>query len=186
MASGALSHDDGGSKISIARLSLQNRVATILDELPEDANQSYLALLADPEFQQTIYYNTSDAGDSFLLRDGVPLVDQSTLFVAQAQHGHLGRPTDGGREIGRIRSLGLKAFVPQWIEDAGEIASGQPRNMQDNDRESVAKGWIYDAMVGDLWVAETADRVDLTLAHTVNQYLLHEEGNCSDAGRNDD
>ena len=34
-----------------------------------------------------LYYNTSDAGDSFLLRDGVPLIDQSTLFVAQAQHG---------------------------------------------------------------------------------------------------
>ncbi len=33
------------------------------------------------------YYNTSDAGDSFLLRDGVALVDQSALFVAQAQHG---------------------------------------------------------------------------------------------------
>ena len=33
------------------------------------------------------YYNTSDAGDSFLLRDGVALVDQSTLFGAQAQHG---------------------------------------------------------------------------------------------------
>ena len=33
------------------------------------------------------YYNTSDAGDSFLLRDGVALVDQSTLFGATAQHG---------------------------------------------------------------------------------------------------
>ena len=33
------------------------------------------------------YYNRSDAGDSFLLRNGVALVDQSTLFGAQAQHG---------------------------------------------------------------------------------------------------
>ena len=33
------------------------------------------------------YYNTSDAGDSFLLRSGPALVDQSSLFVAQAQHG---------------------------------------------------------------------------------------------------
>ncbi|MEX2467710.1 MAG: TonB-dependent receptor [Gemmatimonadota bacterium] len=33
------------------------------------------------------YYNRSDAGDTWLLRDGVPLVDKSTLFVAQAQHG---------------------------------------------------------------------------------------------------
>ena len=33
------------------------------------------------------YYNTSDAGDSFLLRDGVALVDNSTLFAVTAQHG---------------------------------------------------------------------------------------------------
>jgi iron complex outermembrane receptor protein len=34
------------------------------------------------------YLNTSDAGDnSFLLRDGVNLVDNSKLFVAQVQHG---------------------------------------------------------------------------------------------------
>jgi len=32
------------------------------------------------------YYNTTNAGDSYLLRDGVSLVDQSTLFVGQAQH----------------------------------------------------------------------------------------------------
>lgn len=33
------------------------------------------------------YVNSSDAGNTFLLRDGVPLVDQSKLVVAQAQHG---------------------------------------------------------------------------------------------------
>ena len=33
------------------------------------------------------YYNRSDAGDSFLLRNGVALVDQSTLFGATVQHG---------------------------------------------------------------------------------------------------
>jgi iron complex outermembrane receptor protein len=34
------------------------------------------------------YLNTSDAGDgTYLLRDGVALVDKSKLFVAQAQHG---------------------------------------------------------------------------------------------------
>ncbi len=33
------------------------------------------------------YLNTSDAGGSYLLNSGVPLVDQSELFVAQAQHG---------------------------------------------------------------------------------------------------
>jgi iron complex outermembrane receptor protein len=33
------------------------------------------------------YLNTSDAGDSFLLRDGLPLVDKSRLFVSQMQYG---------------------------------------------------------------------------------------------------
>jgi iron complex outermembrane receptor protein len=33
------------------------------------------------------YLNTSDAGETFLLRDGVPLVDKSRLFVTQVQHG---------------------------------------------------------------------------------------------------
>ena len=33
------------------------------------------------------YYNTSDAGDTYLLRSGTPLVDQSTLLVGQIQHG---------------------------------------------------------------------------------------------------
>lgn len=34
-----------------------------------------------------VYLNTSDAGDTYLLRNGAPIVDRSKLFVAQAQHG---------------------------------------------------------------------------------------------------
>lgn len=37
-------------------------------------------------FAQT-YLNTSDAGDSFLLRDGTTLADESSLWVGQIQHG---------------------------------------------------------------------------------------------------
>lgn len=33
------------------------------------------------------FLNMSDAGDSFLLRDGAPIIDKSTLLVAQLQHG---------------------------------------------------------------------------------------------------
>ena len=33
------------------------------------------------------YVNTSDAGDTFTLRDGDPIVDRSKLFVSQLQHG---------------------------------------------------------------------------------------------------
>ena len=43
--------------------------------------------LSKDRFFSQLYYNTSDAGDSFLLRDGVGLVDESSLFVGQAQHG---------------------------------------------------------------------------------------------------
>jgi iron complex outermembrane receptor protein len=32
------------------------------------------------------FYNKSDAGNSYLLRTGAPVVDRSSLFVAQAQH----------------------------------------------------------------------------------------------------
>lgn len=49
--------------------------------------QFYQARMNKGRFFAQAYYNTSDAGDSWLLRDGVPLVDKSTLFVAQAQHG---------------------------------------------------------------------------------------------------
>lgn len=45
------------------------------------------ARVSKGRFFAQAYYNTSDAGDSFLLRDGVALIDQSTLLVAQAQHG---------------------------------------------------------------------------------------------------
>ncbi len=33
------------------------------------------------------YLNTSDAGDTYLLQDGMPLVDESRLWVGQVQHG---------------------------------------------------------------------------------------------------
>ena len=47
----------------------------------------FQARLNKDRFFTQAYYNRSDAGDTWLLRDGVPLVDKSTLFVAQAQHG---------------------------------------------------------------------------------------------------
>lgn len=49
--------------------------------------QFYQGRVNKGRFFAQAYLNTSDAGNSFLLRDGVPLVDKSKLFVAQAQHG---------------------------------------------------------------------------------------------------
>ena len=34
-----------------------------------------------------VFLNTNDAGDTFLLRDGASIIDKSSLFVAQLQHG---------------------------------------------------------------------------------------------------
>lgn len=34
-----------------------------------------------------VYLNTSDAGDTYLLRNGAPIVDKSRMWVAQLQHG---------------------------------------------------------------------------------------------------
>ena len=45
------------------------------------------ARLNKGRFFAQAYHNTSDAGGSYLLRDGTPITDQSSLFVLQAQHG---------------------------------------------------------------------------------------------------
>jgi len=47
----------------------------------------YQARVSKGRFFAQAYHNASDAGGTWLLRDGVPLVDKSTLSVAQLQHG---------------------------------------------------------------------------------------------------
>ncbi len=47
----------------------------------------YQARLNFDRFFAQAYLNTSDAGESYLLNSGVPLVDRSKLFVGQLQHG---------------------------------------------------------------------------------------------------
>lgn len=47
----------------------------------------YQARVSKDRFFAQAYYNRSDIGDSYLILDGTPLVDRSTLFVAQAQQG---------------------------------------------------------------------------------------------------
>jgi outer membrane receptor for ferrienterochelin and colicins len=52
------------------------------------------------------YLNTSDAGDTFTLRDGDPIVDQSKLFVSQLQHGaRLGERQDFIYGLDYIRTM---------------------------------------------------------------------------------
>ena len=47
----------------------------------------YQARVSKNRFFAQAYYNRTDVGDSYLILDGMPLVDRSTLFVAQAQQG---------------------------------------------------------------------------------------------------
>ena len=54
----------------------------------------YQVRLNKGRFFTQAYLNTTDSGDSFLLRDGAPLTDESRVFSAQIQHGFA---TDGGR-----------------------------------------------------------------------------------------
>lgn len=49
--------------------------------------QFYQGRVSYDRFFAQAYMNSSDAGSSFLLNNGVPLVDRSKLWVAQAQHG---------------------------------------------------------------------------------------------------
>ena len=39
------------------------------------------------DFFAQAFWNTNDAGDTFLLRDGAYIIDKSSLFVTQLQHG---------------------------------------------------------------------------------------------------
>ena len=50
-------------------------------------SEFYQARMNKGRFFAQTYYNASDAGDSFLLRDGTALIDNSSLTVGQIQHG---------------------------------------------------------------------------------------------------
>ncbi len=47
----------------------------------------YQARMSTGRLFAQAYLNTSDAGETFLLRDGAPIADKSKLFVSQLQHG---------------------------------------------------------------------------------------------------
>src|SRR5690606_12024821 len=63
------------------------------------------------------YLNTSDAGESYLLRQGGTLVDRSKMWVAQLQHG----AAVGGERLDLIYGLDYRRTTP---ESEGTI-SGQ-------------------------------------------------------------
>jgi outer membrane receptor for ferrienterochelin and colicins len=61
--------------------------------LVKDWRYSYYQLRVNQgRFFGQAYLNTSNAGDSFLLRTGQPVVDESVMFVGQLQHGFQASP----------------------------------------------------------------------------------------------
>ena len=81
--------DDGTAVLTYGRTNASGVELTGLGAGQTDSwiYQFYQARVNKGRFFAQGYLNTSDAGDSFLLRDGVPLVDKSKLWVAQVQHG---------------------------------------------------------------------------------------------------
>lgn len=66
----------------------------------------YQARASYNRFFGQIYLNTSDAGDTYTLKDGEPIIDRSKLFAAQLQHGFsLGTRQDFTYGIDFIRTL---------------------------------------------------------------------------------
>ena len=99
----------------------------------------------DRLFAQT-YLNTSDAGNSYLLRDGAPLTDQSRLFVGQLQHGR--DFLDGRQDF----TYGIDYFYTN-PRTAGTING---RNEADDNIEEVG-GYVQSR-------TELTDELDLILA----------------------
>ncbi len=103
------------------------------------------------------YYNTSDAGDSWLLRDGVPLVDKSSLFVAQAQHGM------------------------SFFDDRQDFTYGFDYFRTRPDTESTINGFYEDEDDVDEWgiylqsKTVLSDQLDLILAGRMDDHSMLEE-----------
>jgi len=98
------------------------------------------------------YVNTSDAGDSYLVRLGVPLVDKSKLWVGQVQHGFgIGEEMADG-QARQDFTYGIDAFLTR-PETEGRI------NGQYEDEDNVEEFGFY-------LQSETAltDRLDLVAA----------------------
>ncbi len=89
--------DDGSAVLTYGRTSDTGIELTGLGAGQTDGwvYEFYQARMSKGRFFAQTYLNASDAGNTFLLRDGVPLVDQSRLVVGQVQHG-LG--LGGGRQ----------------------------------------------------------------------------------------
>ena len=100
------------------------------------------------------YLNTSDAGGSFLLRDGVPLVDQSSLFVTQAQHGFA--LADGRQDF----TYGIDYFATR-PDTRGSI------NGSYEDSDNIDE-WGVDLQSK----SELAERLDLVLAGRMDSHSL--------------
>lgn len=107
-------------------------------------------------FFSQVFFNKSDNEDSYLLRSGRPLVDRSSLLVAQAQHS-----TRTGERQNFIYGVDLLRTVPQT---QGTI------NGQNEDDDEITE-------FGGYLQSETAltDRLDLVLAARLDHHSILDE-----------
>lgn len=112
--------------------------------------QYYQARMNAGRFFTQFYVNTSDAGDSYLIRDGAPLVDQSRMTVGQLQHGFdIG---DGRQDF----SYGVDYFLTD-PRTAGTING---RNENDDDVKEVGTYIQSTTALGDQLDLILAGRLD--------------------------
>ena len=115
--------------------------------------QYFQTRLNKGRFFAQAYLNTSDAGsNSFLLRDGAPLVDKSRLFVSQIQHGTTF--ADGKYDF----TYGIDYFKTD-PRTAGTI------NGQNEDIDQITEWGAYVQNKTEL-----SDKVDLILAGRVDTH----------------
>jgi len=114
----------------------------------------YQARMSKGRFFSQLYYNKSDAGGTFLLRDGVPLVDKSKLFVGQIRHGFT---TWGDRQD---FTYGLDYFATR-PQTEGTING----SYEDADEMNEVGGYVQSKTA-------LAEKIDLILAGRVDKHNM--------------
>ncbi len=102
------------------------------------------------------YFNKSNAGDTFTLRDGKPIIDKSFLFSGQLQH-----YTNAGERNRFVYGMDLIRTVPQTER------SVNGRN-EDNDNITEVGGYLQ-------WESELSPKWDLIAAARVDWHSVVDE-----------
>lgn len=109
----------------------------------------YQARLDYKDFFAQFFLNTSDAGDTFILRTGNPIVDESSVAVGQLQH---------RLELGERHNITYGADLIRTVPRTEGTVNG--RN-EDDDEITEIGGYVQaESQLADRWDLVTALRVD--------------------------